>query len=101
MAYLPAIDASPTKMEVVLELLLQSKEKAANLGSEDTDVVMDLAIYAKAVEVLLNPSYKDLKKVARYTTRRISHLHVVSISHWKTVCRCWNERFNLGIRIFR
>ena len=62
MAYLPAIDDSPTKMEVVLELLLQSKEKATNLGLEDTDIVMDLAIYAKAVEVLLNPSYKDLKQ---------------------------------------
>ena len=62
-AYLPAIDGSPTKMDVVLEILLQSKEKATKLGLSETDIVMVQAIYAKAVDVLLNPGYKDLKEL--------------------------------------
>ena len=48
-------------MEVVLEILIQSKEKAIQLGLKETDIVVDQAIYAKAVEIVLNPKYKDLK----------------------------------------
>lgn len=48
-------------MEVVLEMLLQSKEKATHLRLKETDIVMDQAIYANAVEVVLNPAYEDLK----------------------------------------
>lgn len=51
--YLPAINESPTKMDTVLELLYQSKEKAEKLGLVETDVVLDQAIYAKACEVNL------------------------------------------------
>ena len=40
-AYLPAINASPTKLDTVLEILIQSKAKAEFLGLEETDVVMD------------------------------------------------------------
>ena len=60
-AYLPAINQSPTKMETVLELLRQSKIKAEKLGLSETDIVLDLAIYAKAVEILSNPIHKDLR----------------------------------------
>ena len=60
--YLPAIDQSPTKMETVLEILTQSKYKAEKIGLKETDVVLDQAIYAKAVEILLNPIHADLKK---------------------------------------
>ena len=59
-AYLPAIDTSPTKMDVVLEILLQSKEKAQKLGLKAADIVFDQAIYAKAIEALLNPTYTFL-----------------------------------------
>ena len=45
----------------MLEMLLQSKAKAEHLGLVETDVVIDQAIYVKAVEVLENPTHKDLK----------------------------------------
>ncbi len=60
--YLPAINQSPTKLETVQELLVQSKEKAEALGLSETDVVMDQAIYAKALEILLMPRNNELKK---------------------------------------
>lgn len=48
-------------MDTVLELLQQSKLKAEKIGLKETDVVLDLAIYAKAVEIVMNPLHKDLK----------------------------------------
>ena len=45
--YLPAIDESPTKSEVVLELLIQSKLMPEALGLEETDVVLDQAFMPK------------------------------------------------------
>ena len=60
--YLPAINQSPTNPDTVLELLIQSKAKAEHLGLEETDVVVDQAIYAKAVEILANPHHTELRK---------------------------------------
>lgn len=60
--YLPSINKSPTSHDTVLELLSQSKIKAEKLGLVETDVVLDMAIYAKAVEVMMNPRYIDLKQ---------------------------------------
>ena len=54
--YLPSINQSPTSHDTVLELLSQSKLKAQKLGLTETDVVLEMAIYAKAFEVLMNPS---------------------------------------------
>ena len=48
-------------MDVVLELLIQSKLKSEKLGLSETDIVVDQAIYAKCVEVLVNPLHVDLK----------------------------------------
>ena len=59
-------------MEVVLEILLQSKEKATHLGLTETDIVMDQAIYAKAVEIVLIPAHEDLKK---YCVLRLGAFH--------------------------
>eukprot|EP00794_Sanderia_malayensis_P011579 gene11579-12772_t len=59
--YLPAINQYPTKLETVQELLVQSKEKAESLGLSETDVVMNQAIYAKALEILLMPRNSELK----------------------------------------
>jgi len=59
-------------MDVVLELLVQSKLKAEKLGLEETDVVFDQAIYAKAVEVLMNPIHLDLK---RFIVLRMGAFH--------------------------
>ncbi len=49
-------------MDVVLDILNQSKAKAERLGLSEVDVVFDQAIYAKAVEIVLNPMYIHLKK---------------------------------------
>ena len=45
----------------MLELLLQSKAKSEHLGLVEIDVVVDLAIYLRAVEVLENLAHKYLK----------------------------------------
>ena len=60
--YLPAINASPTENDTVLELLQQSKCKAEKLGLDETDIVLDKAIYVKATEILSNPVNSNLRK---------------------------------------
>ncbi|XP_047132181.1 uncharacterized protein LOC124811086 [Hydra vulgaris] len=75
-SYLPAINSSPTNLNTVLEVLLHSKAKAENLGLTETDVVVDQAIYAKAVEILMNPSYIDLK---RFIVLRMGVFHISCI----------------------
>jgi hypothetical protein len=74
--YLPAINQSPTSHDTALELLSQSKLKAEKLQLTETDVVLDMAIYAKAVEILMNPRYIDLKK---FIVLRLGAFHTMCI----------------------
>ena len=74
--YLPAINQSPTSHNTVLELLIQSKVKAEKLGLDETDVVLDMAIYSKAVEILMNPKYIDLK---RFIVLQLGAFHIMCI----------------------
>ena len=74
--YLPAINQSPTSNDTVLELLTQSKLKAEKLGLTETDVVLDMAIYAKAVAILMNPRYLELKK---FIVLRLGGFHTMCI----------------------
>lgn len=74
--YLSAINQSPTSHDTVLELLSQSKLKAEKLGLTETDVVLDMAIYSKAVEILINPRYIDLK---RFVVLRVGAFHIMCI----------------------
>ena len=74
--YLPAINESPTSHDTVLELLVQTKFKAEKLGLAETDVVLDMAIYSKAVEILMNPKYTDLK---RFIVLRLGAFHIMCI----------------------
>ena len=60
--YLPAINSSPTKYDTVKEILTQVKANAEALGVTGTDLVLDHAKYAKALQVLQNPNNVDLKK---------------------------------------
>lgn len=53
---------------------MQSKLKAEALGLEETDVVLDQAIYAKAIEILLNPSFADLKS---FIVVRMGAFHII------------------------
>ena len=59
--YLPAINQSPTKMDTVQEILLQAKAKAEAVGLRETDVVLDHAIYCKALDIMMNPANLQLK----------------------------------------
>lgn len=74
--YLPAINKSPTSHDTVLELLSQSKLKAEKLGLNETDVVLDMAIYSKAVEIIMNPRYIDLKK---FVVLRLGGFHTMCV----------------------
>ena len=73
--YLPPINQFPINHDNVLEMLLQSKAKAEELGLTKTDVVVDQAIYAKAVEILSNQKYQELKE---FIVLRMGAFHIAS-----------------------
>ena len=50
--YHPVIPAPPTQLDVVYTLLKKSVQMVQKLGQEDAVVVVDQAVYAKALEVL-------------------------------------------------
>lgn len=60
-------------MDVVLEMLEQSKAKAEKLDLKEADVVVDQAVYAKAFEVLMNPNHKNLKD---FIVLRLGGFHI-------------------------
>ena len=53
------IRSLPTKMETVKEVLVQFKEKVTQLGLSETDLVLDHAIYCKAVEIIMNDRHRS------------------------------------------
>ena len=57
--YLPTICQSPTKMDIVLEKLRQCKQKAEVLNLSKMDLILYHAIYAKAVELVMNEKFTD------------------------------------------
>ena len=59
--FLPAINQSPTKFDTVQEVLKQVKAKAETIGLKHADLVLDHAIYSKALEVLANPNNRHLQ----------------------------------------
>ena len=59
--YLPSIDKSPTKINTVYEVLLQVKAKAEALRNTEADLVLDHAIYCKALLILMEPKNMQLK----------------------------------------
>ena len=74
--YLPTICQSPTKMDVVLEVLKQCKQKAEALNLNEMDLVFDHAIYAKAVEIVMNQKFIDLRT---FINIRMGGFHGASI----------------------
>ena len=48
-------------METVKELLVQCKKKTQQLNLTETNFVLDLAIYSKAVEVVMEEPHSDLR----------------------------------------
>ena len=59
--YLPSIDKSTTKINTVYEVLLQVKAKAEALRNTEADLVLDHAIYCKALLILMKPKNIQLK----------------------------------------
>ena len=49
------------KMDVVLEVLKQCKQKAEDLNLNEMDLVLDHAIYVKTVEIVMNEKFTDLR----------------------------------------
>eukprot|EP00795_Rhopilema_esculentum_P010131 gene10131-18794_t len=78
-AYLPAIDQSPTKLKTVKEVLLQSKIKAEKLGLFETEVVLDLAIYAKT---LLTKFLKGSTITTAYVFDALRRLKIEGFEQW-------------------
>ena len=70
--YCQLIDASPTDLSTVYTLLKKSVEMAAQLGIHDTVVVVDQAIYAKALEVV----WKQ-KEEFRSVVLRMGSFHII------------------------
>ena len=61
MHYLPAISQSLTKLETIQEMLNQVKAKADKLNLNCTDLVLDHAIYSKALKVINNPKNANMR----------------------------------------
>ena len=93
--YLPTIDGSPTKMEVIQELLSQIKIKAEHLCLKSADAVFDHAIYAKALEVLTNPVNEELQN---FINLRMGGFHAscIFISVIGERLSCVKETFQYG-----
>ena len=74
--YLPTICQSPTKIDIVLEVLKQYEQKAEALNKNGTDLVLDHEIYAKAVEILMIEKLTDLRT---FINIRMGGFHMASV----------------------
>ena len=72
--YCQLIDASPTELSTVYTLLKKSVEMAEQIGLDDTVVVLDQAIYAKALEVV----WKQQEEFQSVVLRMVS-FHVACV----------------------
>ena len=48
-------------MDTLLKVLKVTVEKAKNPFLEEVDIVFDLAIYSKALEIIMNPMHEDVR----------------------------------------
>ena len=74
--YIPMICSSQTKMEAVKDVLVQCKEKATQIGLSKTDLVLDHAIYCKAVEIIMNDRHRGLRD---FINLRMSSFHATCV----------------------
>ena len=74
--YLSAINHSPTKFHIVKEILVQVKAKVSALGLLVNDLVLDHAIYKKALEVLHN---RKNAKLTDFINLRMSGFHACNV----------------------
>ena len=71
--YCPVIEASPTELPTVFNILKKSTQMADQLGQKDVSVVFDQAIYAKALEIQWQ-NQEEFKRI------------VVRIGAFHTIC---------------
>ena len=72
--YLPAVEALPTKIIVVQDIL--NKKKTEEIGLSCADAVFNHVIHAKALEVIYNPANADLQ---RFINMRMGAFHASCI----------------------
>ena len=60
-SFLPAINQSPTELDTAHEVLQQVKRKTEILNVQSADLVLDHAIFTKALDILNDPANEDLK----------------------------------------
>ena len=85
--YCPVIEASPTELPTVYTLLQRSLEMADQLNQHDIIVVLDQAIYAKALEVI----WQNQEQFRRL---------VVRMGSFHTICAFWQLLANdLGMLV--
>ena len=70
--YCPVIDAAPTELSTVYTLLCRSLDMAKQLGQQSALVVLDQAIYAKAIEITWNHTEEFKNIVLRMGAFHIS-----------------------------
>ena len=74
--YLPTIGKSPTSMDTIQEVLSLCREKAEHLNLAETDLVLDHAIYSKAVEIVMMERNSDLRD---FVNLRMGGFHAACI----------------------
>ena len=82
--YCPVIEASPTELPTVYTLLQRSQQMADQLNQHDVIVVLDQAIYLKALEVI----WQNQEQFKRIVLRMGSFHMCLHGSNWKAVQRC-------------
>ena len=76
MFYLPSIAQPLTKMSTAQEVLCQPKEKAEGLKNKEAGLVLDHAIYCKALEIIMDPRKFELRS---FVNLRLGAFHVSCI----------------------
>ena len=74
--YLPTINKSPTKMDTVQEILFQVKAKSEALNLTAADLVLDHAIFCKALDIMMDPRNLELRN---FINIRMGGFHVSCI----------------------
>ena len=93
--YLTMIRSSPTKMETVKEVLVQCKEKATQLGLPEIDLVLDHAIYCKAVEIIMDDRHTNLRDFINLRMGGFLCYVCLSWCYWQAL---WRSRFERSHR---
>ncbi|KAJ8050266.1 hypothetical protein HOLleu_03400 [Holothuria leucospilota] len=88
--YLPCIQSSPTELSTVYSLLMKTMEICTKLEQEEIVVVLDQAIYSKALQIVWKESQRFNKVILRLGAFHTTCVMLGVIG--KRFRRCWPER---------